>query len=68
MAIEREGEEGGEPVSEVTQQRVIRNPVTGGRRMVLEVRSLGDAPIDLRAYLEQGDRRLTETWSYRLEG
>lgn len=44
---------------------VHRNEVSGGRRMVVQVRRAEkDKPIDLRAVLRSGDSPLSETWSY----
>jgi periplasmic glucans biosynthesis protein len=41
------------------------NEVTGGWRMVVRVRRQGkDQPIELRAFLKDGEQVLSETWSY----
>jgi glucans biosynthesis protein len=55
------GEEG-----ELLDQQVFKNPVTGGWRLVFQIRPYGSDPIELRAFLQQGERALTETWSYGL--
>ncbi|MDA8107528.1 MAG: glucan biosynthesis protein G [Betaproteobacteria bacterium] len=53
----------GQVVESVTE----RNPVTGGVRLALRVRRIDkDKPVELRAALRQGDRTLSETWSYIL--
>ncbi len=46
------------------EQQVLKNPVTGGWRLVFQVRPEDDRPLELRAFLQQKDRALTETWSY----
>jgi glucans biosynthesis protein len=51
---------------ELLEQRVEKNPVTGGFRLVFQVRPTGNEPIELRAFLQQGQSALTETWSYLL--
>jgi glucans biosynthesis protein len=44
---------------------VHRNEVSGGWRMVVQVRrSDKDKPIELRAVLRNGDSTLSETWTY----
>jgi len=52
---------------ELLEDQVVKNVVTGGWRLVFEVRPSGSEPIELRAYLDQGGSALTETWSYVLE-
>ena len=49
------------------EDQVVKNVVTGGWRLVFEIRPSGSEPIELRAYLDQGGSALTETWSYVLE-
>ncbi len=39
-------------------------PQTGGWRVWFEHRPVGDAPLELRAYLESSGRQVTETWLY----
>lgn len=50
---------------EILEQRVQKNPVTGGWRLVFQVRAR-DAPVELRAFLQKGDEILTETWTTRM--
>jgi glucans biosynthesis protein len=47
-------------------QHVVRHPATGGWRLSFQLRPQGKEPIELRAYLKEGDDVLTETWSYSL--
>lgn len=53
---------GGEERAELLDQRVVRNPVTGGLRLVFQVRPK-EFPVELRAFLERNGEALTETWS-----
>jgi len=52
--------------AELLEQQVIRNPVTGGWRLVLQVKAPDDDPAELRAFLRHGANAVTETWSYLL--
>jgi glucans biosynthesis protein len=53
--------------AKVLEQRVERNDVTSGYRVVLRLHRIDAAkPLDLRMYLRTGDRVLSETWSYLL--
>jgi glucans biosynthesis protein len=52
---------------ELLEQQVIPNPVTGGWRLVFQVRPSGGSPLELRAFLRRQEDVLTETWSYLLE-
>ena len=52
--------------AELLEQQVIRNPVTGGWRLVLQVKPPDDDPVELRAFLRHGANAVTETWSYLL--
>jgi glucans biosynthesis protein len=52
---------------ELIEQQVIPNTVTGGWRLVFQVRPTGGNPLELRAFLRRGEDVLTETWSYLLE-
>lgn len=52
---------------ELVEQRVERNPVTGGWRLVFDVRPSGSGPLDLRAFLQRGEEALTETWTTVME-
>jgi periplasmic glucans biosynthesis protein len=47
-------------------QHVVRHPATGGWRLSFQLRAKTREPIELRAYLMDGDDVLTETWSYGL--
>jgi len=58
------GEAGSPRPVEVLEQQVMRNPVTGGWRLVFQLKPAG--PVELRAFLRHGDAVLTETWSYLL--
>jgi glucans biosynthesis protein len=60
------GDPAGQRRAEVLDQQVIRNPTTGGWRLVFQVRPPDDDPIELRAFLRYGEDVLTETWSYLL--
>jgi len=53
--------------AEVVEQQVQKNPVTGGWRLVFQVKPRGGAPVDLRAFLRRGEQTLTETWVETLE-
>jgi glucans biosynthesis protein len=55
-----------ESSASLLEQQVIRNPVTGGWRLVFQVAPPDDDPVELRAFLRHGDDVLTETWSYLL--
>jgi glucans biosynthesis protein len=50
---------------EVLEKQAMRNPVTGGWRLVFQLKPAG--PVELRAFLRHGDAVLTETWSYLLK-
>ncbi len=52
---------------ELLEQQVLKNTATGGWRLVFQVRPRGSDPVELRAFLQQGQDALTETWSYRVE-
>lgn len=48
----------------VFDQHVTRNPVTGGWRLTFQIEPKDQTqPVELRAYLANGDEVLTETWS-----
>ena len=57
---------GGDAAGEVVDQHVVKNPFTGGWRLTFQVRPKTRDPLELRAYLDQGNTVLTETWSYAL--
>jgi glucans biosynthesis protein len=54
------------------ETRVVHNDAVGGWRMLLRLRSKdGNAitsPVELKAYLHNGNTSLSETWSYLLPG
>ncbi len=52
--------------AEVLDLHLVKHPVTGGWRLTFQVRPLSKDPIELRAYLADGDDVVTETWSYTL--
>ncbi len=52
---------------ELVESSVRYNPVTKGWRLVLRVRvKEAKQPLEMRAALANGDKTLTETWSYQL--
>jgi glucans biosynthesis protein len=53
----------GDESAELLDQQVVKNPVTGGWRLTFQVKPTGSAPVELRAFLDQGGNSLTETWS-----
>jgi periplasmic glucans biosynthesis protein len=57
---------GGDAAGEILDQHVVKNPFTGGRRLTFQVRPKQREPLELRAYLDQGNTVLSETWSYAL--
>jgi glucans biosynthesis protein len=50
----------------ILDQQVMQNPITGGWRLVFQVRPEAAEPLELRAFLQHGEEALTETWSYLL--
>ena len=57
---------GNPPAADIVDQHVIKNPFTGGWRLTFQLRPKQREPIELRAYLDQGNTVLSETWSYAL--
>jgi len=55
---------GDEKAGELMNQHVVKNPVTGGWRLVFQVQLEEDSASELRAFLDLGGETLTETWSY----
>ena len=49
----------------LTKPIVQANPETKGWRVFFELTPDGDAPVDLRAFLRNGDDVLSETWSFQ---
>jgi glucans biosynthesis protein len=52
--------------AELLDQHVVKNPATGGWRLTFQLRPKNGNPVELRAYLADGEGALTETWSYTL--
>lgn len=53
--------------AQVVQQSTVKNPITGGWRAAFQVKAPKDKPLHLRAYLQNENDTLSETWSYLLE-
>lgn len=51
--------------AEITQSAVSQVENSDIWRLAMDIRPGGDNPIELRAFLSKGDRRLSETWSYQ---
>lgn len=51
----------------ILEQQVRRNPLTGGWRLVFQVRPQGGGPLTLRAFLQHEGNALTETWSVEMQ-
>ncbi len=58
---------GGADEAELLEQQVVKNTVTGGWRLIFQVRPKLDQPLEMRAFLQVGEEALTETWSYAIE-
>ena len=56
----------GPQLPNLLEQQVIRNPVTGGFRLVFQLKPPRGEAVELRAFLRHGDDVLSETWSYLL--
>ncbi|MES2490288.1 MAG: glucan biosynthesis protein G [Pseudomonadota bacterium] len=53
--------------AEMIDRRVLRNDITGGRRLVLRFKRLDeDKPVEMRAFLRKDNETISETWSYIL--
>ncbi len=52
---------------ELVQHGVFKNSVTGGWRAAFQVKPPGDKALELRAFLQNGENTLTETWTYRVD-
>jgi glucans biosynthesis protein len=50
---------------EVIEPSARKNEVTGGWRVLFDLRPEGDRPVELRCVLRLGDETLTETWVYQ---
>jgi glucans biosynthesis protein len=55
----------GENPGELIDQHVIKNPASGGWRLVFQIR-VPEESAELRAFLDLGGETLTETWSYAI--
>ncbi|HYD46945.1 MAG TPA: glucan biosynthesis protein G [Terriglobales bacterium] len=53
--------------AELVEQQVQKVPENGMWRLVFQVKPLRSEPIELRAFLQQGDKTLTETWAFVLQ-
>jgi glucans biosynthesis protein len=49
--------------AQILDQHVVRNPAIGGWRLSFQIRPSGSGPVELRAFLRDGDDVLSETWS-----
>jgi len=56
--------QGGSDVADVVGQHVVKNPHVDGWRLTFQIKPKRRDPIELRAFLDQGNETLTETWSY----
>jgi glucans biosynthesis protein len=52
---------------ELLDQQVFKNEVTGGWRLVFQVRVRSGEPVDIRAFLQRRDDAVTETWTFTIE-
>jgi len=52
--------------TQIVQQSVFKNTVTGGWRLAFQVKTPKDKPLELRAFLQSDKDTLTETWTYQL--
>jgi periplasmic glucans biosynthesis protein len=50
---------------EVIEPIARKNGVTGGWRVLFDLRPGGDGPVELRCVLRLADETLTETWVYQ---
>ncbi len=53
--------------SKVDRIVLNENPMIDGWRVSFVVQPATDGPVELRCYLKIGDRRISETWLYRLD-
>ena len=60
-AAESEGTATGGTVEDI---HVTQNPAINGWRLGFHLQAESQQPIEMRAYLKDGDDVLTETWSY----
>jgi len=52
---------------QLVQQNVFRNAVTRGWRLSFQVKPPKGKPLEVRAFLQNGNDTLTETWGYQIE-
>ena len=53
--------------AEVRERNLFRNPVSGAWRMTVRIkRADASKPVEMRAYISQDGKSLSETWSYIL--
>ena len=55
------------PDGQLVQQSVFRNAVTQGWRLSFQIKPPKGKPLELRAFLQNANNTLSETWSYQLE-
>ncbi|TAM13073.1 MAG: glucan biosynthesis protein G [Nevskiaceae bacterium] len=56
-----------DPNGQVLEQRVVYNAATDGWRLFLRIKRQDDGkPVEMRAYLRNGNDTVSETWSYIL--
>lgn len=53
----------GDEAADLVEQQTTKNPANGTWRLTFQVRSKVNVPIELRAFLEDDDETLSETWS-----
>ncbi len=55
------------PNGKLIEQKLFRNEAIGGWRLILRLQRLDAAkPVEMRASLHNGNKRISETWSYIL--
>jgi glucans biosynthesis protein len=50
-------------VATLLDHHVVKNPDAGGWRLTFQLKPAGSAPVELRAFLKDGEDVVTETWS-----
>lgn len=56
----------GDEAATILDQQVLKNEVTGGWRLMCQIRPKTRDTLELRAFLDKGGDTLTETWSYAI--
>jgi glucans biosynthesis protein len=56
--------QGGSDIADIVGQHVVKNPHVDGWRLTFQIKPKRRDPIEIRAFLDQGNETLTETWSY----